>query len=146
MNILKEIFLGNLFNINYIMKEKERENKWKNKWENMNSEEKRNYWKKWDNRDKTGVNLERKKINNIRKTQGTKYVDEITNFLKDLLEIILYQYNHYETKFKNEKNKAKKDIEDTVDKYTSLIIVLILLYLLKDFLVWLLAKFDKLLI
>ena len=128
------------------MKEKERENKWKNKWENMNSEEKRNYWKKWDNRDKTGVNLERKKINNIRKTQGTKYVDEITNFLKDLLEIILYQYNHYETKFKNEKNKAKKDIEDTVDKYTSLIIVLILLYLLKDFLVWLLAKFDKLLI
>ena len=126
------------------MKEKERK-----QWKNMNSEEKRNYWIKWDNRDKTGVNLERKKINNIRKTQEVKYVDEITNFIKDFLEIILYQYNKYRDDFKNDFNtqttKLKKDIKDTVDKYTSLIIILILLYFLKDFLMWLLVKFDKLL-
>jgi hypothetical protein len=114
-------------------------------WKNMNSEEKRNYWIKWDNRDKTGVNLERKKINNIRKTQGTKYVDEITNFIKDFLEIILYQYNEYRNDFNSNTDKAKRDIKITFDKYTSLIIVLILLYFLKDFLMWLLVKFDKLL-
>lgn len=122
------------------MKEKERK-----QWKNMNSEEKRNYWIKWDNSDKTGVNLERKKINNIRKTQGTKYVDEITNFIKDFLEIILYQYNEYRNDFNIKTDKAKRDIKNTFDKYTSLIIVLILLYFLKDFLMWLLVKFDKLL-
>lgn len=122
------------------MKEKERK-----QWKNMNSEGKRNYWIKWDNRDKTGVNLERKKINNIRKKQGVKYVDEITNFIKDFLEIILYQYNEYRDDFNTKTTKLKKDIKDTVDKYTSLIIVLILLYFLKDFLMWLLVKFDKLL-
>ena len=122
------------------MKEKERK-----QWKNMNSEEKRNYWIKWDNRDKTGVNLERKKINNIRKTQGKKYVDEITNFIKDFLEIILYQYNEYRNDFNTKTTKLKKDIKNTVNKYTSLIIVLILLYFLKDFLMWLLVKFDKLL-
>ena len=122
------------------MKEKERK-----QWKNMNSEEKRNYWIKWDNRDKTGVNLERKKINNIRKTQGTKYIDEITNFIKDFLEIILYQYNEYRDDFKTKTDKAKKNIENTFNKYTSLIIILILLYFLKDFLMWLLVKFDKLL-
>lgn len=79
------------------------------------------------------------------KDQKTNYIDEIIKFIKDFLEIIIYQYNHYEKKFKNEKNKAKKDIKNTVDKYTSLIIVLILLYFLKDFLMWLLVKFDKLL-
>ena len=77
--------------------------------------------------------------------EAIKYIDEIVNFIKDFIEIILYQYNHYEKKFKNEKNKAKKDVKDTVDKYTSLIIILILLYFLKDFLMWLLVKFDKLL-
>ena len=41
--------------------------------------------------------------------------------------------------------KLKKDVKNTVDKYTSLIIVLILLYFLKDFLMLLLVKFDKLL-
>ena len=122
------------------MEEKERK-----QWENMNSEEKRNYWIEWDNRDKTGVNLERKKINNIRKTQGTKYIDEITNFIKDFLEIILYQYNEYRNDFNTNTDKAKRDIKITFDKYTSLIIVLILLYFLKDFLMWLLVKFDKLL-
>ena len=122
------------------MEEKERK-----QWKNMNSEEKRNYWIKWDNRDKTGVNLERKKINNIRKTQGTKYIDEITNFIKDFLEIILYQYNEYRNDFNTKTTKLKKDIKNTVNKYTSLIIVLILLYFLKDFLMWLLVKFDKLL-
>jgi gas vesicle protein len=122
------------------MKGKERK-----QWKNMNSEEKRNYWIKWDNRDKTGVNLERKKINNIRKTQGTKYVDEITNFIKDFLEIILYQYNEYRNDFNSNTDKVKRDIKNTFDKYTSLIIVLILLYFLKDFLMWLLVKFDKLL-
>tara|TARA_Y100001958_G_C21089965_1_gene443377 strand:- start:55 stop:429 length:375 start_codon:yes stop_codon:yes gene_type:complete len=122
------------------MKEKERK-----QWKNMNSEEKRNYWIKWDNRDKTGVNLERKKINNIRKTQGVKYIDEITNFIKDFLEIILYQYNEYRDDFKTKTDKAKKNIENTFNKYTSLIIILILLYFLKDFLMWLLVKFDKLL-
>lgn len=122
------------------MKEKERK-----QWKNMNSEEKRNYWIKWDNRDKTGVNLERKKINNIRKTQGTKYVDEITNFIKDFLEIILYQYNEYRDDFNTKNTKLKKDVKNTLDKYTSLIVVLILIYFLKDFLTWLLVKFDKLL-
>lgn len=122
------------------MKEKERK-----QWKNMNSEEKRNYWIKWDNRDKTGVNLERKKINNIRKTQGVKYIDEITNFIKDFLEIILYQYNEYRDDFKTKTDKTKKNIENTFNKYTSLIIILILLYFLKDFLMWLLVKFDKLL-
>lgn len=122
------------------MKEKERK-----QWKNMNSEEKRNYWIKWDNRDKTGVNLERKKINNIRKTQGKKYVDEITNFIKDFIEIILYQYNEYRDDFNTKNTKLKKYIKNTLDKYTSLIIVLILLYFLKDFLMWLLVKFDKLL-
>lgn len=122
------------------MKGKERK-----QWKNMNSEEKRNYWIKWDNRDKTGVNLERKKINNIRKTQGTKYVDEITNFIKDFLEIILYQYNEYRDDFNTKNTKLKKDVKNTLDKYTSLIVVLILIYFLKDFLTWLLVKFDKLL-
>lgn len=122
------------------MEEKERK-----QWKNMNSEEKRNYWIEWDNRDKTGVNLERKKINNIRKTQGTKYIDEITNFIKDFLEIIFYQYNEYRNDFNTNTDKAKRDIKITFDKYTSLIIVLILLYFLKDFLMWLLIKFDKLL-
>lgn len=122
------------------MKEKERK-----QWKNMNSEEKRNYWIKWDNRDKTGVNLERKKINNIRKTQGVKYVDEITDFIKEFLEIILYQYNEYRDDFNTKTTKLKKDVKNTVNTYTSLIIILILLYFLKDFLMWLLVKFDKLL-
>jgi hypothetical protein len=127
------------------MKEKERK-----QWKNMNSEEKRNYWIKWDKKgSKIGRKLEKKKIHKIKRDQKTKYVDEIVNFVKDFLEIILYQYNEYRDDFKNDFNtqttKLKKDIKDTVDKYTSLIIVLILLYFLKDFLMWLLVKFDKLL-
>lgn len=123
------------------MKEKERK-----QWKNMNSEEKRNYWIKWDKKgSKIGRKLEKKKIHKIKREQKTKYVDEIVNFIKDFLEIILYQYNEYRDDFNTKTTKLKKDIKDTVDKYTSLIIVLILLYFLKDFLMWLLVKFDKLL-
>ena len=67
------------------------------------------------------------------------------NFIKDFLEIILYQYNEYRNDFNTKIDKDKKDVKRTFDKYTSLIIVLILLYFLKDFLMWLLLKFDKLL-
>lgn len=123
------------------MKEKERK-----QWKNMNSEEKRNYWIKWDKKgSKIGRKLEKKKIHKIKREQKTKYVDEIVNFIKDFLEIILYQYNEYRDDFNTQTTKLKKDIKDTVDKYTSLIIILILLYFLKDFLMWLLVKFDKLL-
>ena len=123
------------------MKENERK-----QWKNMNSEEKRNYWIKWDKKgSKIGRKLEKKKIHKIKREQKTKYVDEIVNFIKDFLEIILYQYNEYRDDFNTQTTKLKKDIKDTVDKYTSLIIILILLYFLKDFLMWLLVKFDKLL-
>mgnify|MGYP000882962323 FL=1 len=54
-------------------------------------------------------------------------------------------YNEYRNDFNTKTTKLKKDIKNTVNKYTSLIIVLILLYFLKDFLMWLLVKFDKLL-
>lgn len=101
------------------MKEKEIENKWRK--------------------------LEKKKIHRIKQNQKTKYIDEIVNFIKDFLEIILYQYNKYRNDFITKTDKAKKDVKRTVDKYISLIIVLILLYFLKEFLMWLLGKFDKLL-
>ena len=71
------------------------------------------------------------------------------NEIKEYLYLLFSQFKEYERKIKNDfttKNtKAKKDIENIVDKYTSLIIVLILLYFLKDLLIWLLVKFDKLL-
>ncbi len=118
----------------------------KKEWKNMNSEEKGNYWLKWDKKgSKIGRKLENKKIHKIKHNQKTKYIDEIVNFIKDFLEIILYQYNEYRNDFNTKIDKDKKDVKRTFDKYTSLIIVLILLYFLKDFLMWLLIKFDKLL-
>ncbi len=68
-----------------------------------------------------------------------------TNSLEILSDKFISYYNEYENDFNNMTNKMKEDIKNTFDKYTSLIIVLILLYFLKDFLMWLLGKFDKLL-
>lgn len=69
--------------------------------------------------------------------------------IKNSLYLLFSQFKEYERKYKNDFNtktdKSKKYIKNTFNKYTSLIIVLILLYFLKDFLMWLLGKFDKLL-
>lgn len=69
--------------------------------------------------------------------------------IKNSLYLLFSQFKEYERKYKNDFNtktdKAKKYIKNTFNKYTSLIIVLFLLYFLKDFLMWLLVKFDKLL-
>ena len=54
-------------------------------------------------------------------------------------------YEEYENDLNSVIHKAKLDIKATFNKYTSLIIVLILLYFLKDIISWLLLKFDKLL-
>ena len=74
---------------------------------------------------------------------------DIINEIKSSLYLLFSQFKEYEREYKNDFNtntdKAKRDIKITFDKYTSLIIVLILLYFLKDFLMWLLVKFDKLL-
>lgn len=71
------------------------------------------------------------------------------NEIKEYLYLLFSQFKEYERNIKNNFNamttKLKKDVKNTVDKYTSLIIVLILLYFLKDFLMLLLVKFDKLL-
>ena len=70
------------------------------------------------------------------------------NEIKEYLYLLFSQFKEYERNIKNNFNamttKLKKDVKNTVDKYTSLIIVLILLYFLKDFLMLLLVKFDKL--
>lgn len=67
------------------------------------------------------------------------------NFITIMFNKFISDYNEYKNDFNTMTNKAKKDIKNTFNKYTSLIIVLILLYFLKDFLMWLLVKFDKLL-
>jgi hypothetical protein len=67
------------------------------------------------------------------------------NFITIMFNKFISDYNEYKNDFNTMTNKAKKYIKNTFNKYTSLIIVLILLYFLKDFLMWLLIKFDKLL-
>jgi hypothetical protein len=67
------------------------------------------------------------------------------NFNMTLLNKFISDYDEYKNDLNVKTNTGKKYIKDTVNKYTSLIIVLILLYFLKDFLMWLLVKFDKLL-
>lgn len=67
------------------------------------------------------------------------------NFITIMFNKFISDYNEYKNDFNTRADKAKKDFKNKVYKYTSLIIVLILLYFLKDFLMWLLVKFDKLL-
>jgi hypothetical protein len=74
---------------------------------------------------------------------------DVIKDIKNSLNLLFSQFKEYERKYKNDlndiTNKAKLDINNTFNKYTSLLIVLILLYFLKDIILWLLLKFDKLL-
>lgn len=66
------------------------------------------------------------------------------NFNTTMLNKFISDYDEYKNDFNTKTDKAKKNIKDTFNKYTSLIVVLILIYFLKDFFMWLLVKFDKL--
>ena len=70
-------------------------------------------------------------------------------FLNDILEEFIYPlYSHFIMKYKDYKKeyeKKKNKIHSSFKKTMSYVILFILLYLFKDFIFFLISKFNKLL-
>ena len=70
-------------------------------------------------------------------------------FLNDILEEFIYPlYSHFIMKYKDYKKeyeKKKNKIHSSFKKTMSYVILFILLYLFKDFIFFLISRFDKLL-
>ena len=70
-------------------------------------------------------------------------------FLNDILEEFIYPlYSHFIMKYKDYKKeyeKKKNKIHSSFKKTMSYVVLFILLYLFKDFIFFLISRFDKLL-